>query len=81
MSLDGTSDLGEVELVAPNSQKRESQGVTYQVQATHRNPEANFKLPFRSGYRRRDSALRDPLGLSADVRGVDKKWVLLKSGG
>jgi hypothetical protein len=67
-----------MEGVAADSQKRESPGVTHQV--THRNREANFKLPFRSGYRRRDAALRYPLGLSADVRGVDQKWVLLKSG-
>ena len=69
-----------MEGVAADSQKRESPGVTHQV--THRNREANFKLPFRSGYRRRDAALRYPLGLSADVVcGVDLKSVLLKSGG
>ena len=50
--------------------------MTHQV--THRNRETKNKVPFRSGYRRRDAALRYPLGLSADIRGVNQKRVLFK---
>ena len=70
--------LGEVELVAADSQTRESPGATHQV--THQNRKTNVKLPFRSCYRRRDAALRYPLGLSADIRGVGQQLVLMKSG-